>query len=500
MSRRMVCSLGLYSGLRLGLCSGLMGLGALVAGAPWASAQPVTPSGPMRVPEGGLPDEPKAAGGEETGRAAPPRALPADGPTVLRPSPTGTPGEPVALPDTPPASTDAAEGEGEDDGGPPAEDGEAQQDDAAAEPAEEPAAPEEGPAQPSSPVAFRWRPFGFLRAQLAAVRQDPDVAFVGRSDGFSLQNARVGVRGELGERARFEISIDGAVDERDRVNVPNGRLRVGLRDAYVELGELSALPVALSLRVGRFEAWFDPDGYAGDTERQFVDRALESRGVSATEGWETAGLPPGRSLGVAVRARFWPRERGALARGGARLFGEATVMNGADEFASGNDNDAVALSGALRLILPSRAWAQAAYRYNPRTEGDLPFQQEEVDSAFSLGAGLSLGRVSVAAGGVLQYTRFATTGGPNQRAWGAHGQAMVRVLGGAVPLDAGYRFGVLDPSSLVVTDRVMEHSLGAVFTVESLRARLQVNATHAVEQEARQLTNDRLEVVFEVRL
>ncbi len=363
--------------------------------------------------------------------------------------------------------------------------------------------PPAAPAPVPEALAFSWQPFGFLRGQLGVVRDDPDVAFVGRSDGFSLQNARLGVRGELGDRVAFEVSIDGAVDERERVNTTNGRLRVGLRDAFVDFHRLAAplgSSFALSLRAGRFESWFDPDDHDGDTERAFVDRALESRGIAATEGWETAGLPPGRSLGVALRAPIYGSAASGSGEERLALWAEVAAQNGADEFASGNDNDAVALSAALRLVAQGRGWLQAAARRNPRTEGDLPFQQEEVDTALSLGGGLSLGPVRAAAGGVLQYTSFETTGGPRQRAWGAHGQALVRAWGGSAPLEVGYRFAVLDPSSLVVSDRLMEHTVGLVVPFEALRTRVQLNATHVAEQDERQLTNDRVELVVELRL
>jgi Phosphate-selective porin O and P len=357
---------------------------------------------------------------------------------------------------------------------------------------------------PAAP-RFAWTPFGYLRGQLNVVRDDPDVAFVGRSDGFSLQHARLGVRGALGERVSFEVSFDGAVDERDRVNTTNGRLRVGLRDAFVDFHRPTRAAFGigpdLSVRAGRFEAWFDPDGIQGDTERPFIDRALESHGVSASEGWETAGLPPGRSIGAAVRVSSWnlgsfpePEEQQM------RLLAEVALMNGAGEFASNNDNDDFALSAALRLAAGSRGWAQVAYRRNPRTEGELPFRQEEVDDAFSLGGGLALGPLELAAGGILQYTRFATTGGPRQRAWGAHGQAMARILDGKTPLRIGYRFAILDPSSLVVSDRLMEHTAGVVWTLASLRTRLLLDVTHAVEEDQRELTNDRVELVVELRL
>ena len=42
---------------------------------------------------------------------------------------------------------------------------------------------------------LRWQPVGVLRLKTALVQNDPNVQFIGRADGFSLQNARVGVRG-----------------------------------------------------------------------------------------------------------------------------------------------------------------------------------------------------------------------------------------------------------------------------------------------------------------
>src|SRR5215216_6876111 len=74
---------------------------------------------------------------------------------------------------------------------------------ASPQPARAPAPP---PEPVAAPAAFAWEPFGFLRLQYAAVQNDPNVPFVGRDDGFQLQNARVGVRGQLGTRAAFVVS------------------------------------------------------------------------------------------------------------------------------------------------------------------------------------------------------------------------------------------------------------------------------------------------------
>src|SRR5690606_19554541 len=55
---------------------------------------------------------------------------------------------------------------------------------------------------------FTWTRFGFLRLQYKAIQNDPNVEFVGRDDGFELQNARIGVRGTLGDSAAFVVSFD----------------------------------------------------------------------------------------------------------------------------------------------------------------------------------------------------------------------------------------------------------------------------------------------------
>jgi hypothetical protein len=362
---------------------------------------------------------------------------------------------------------------------------------AAQDPAPPPATERVVPPPPPAPDnagpsdrGFSWHPFGYLRMQYAAVQNDPNVAFVGRDDGFELQNARVGVRGDLGLRASFVVAIDGAVDERTQVNTPQGKLKVGLRDAFMDV----RLSGPTMLRGGYWEAWVDPEALIPDTARAFVDHPIESRGMRSTQGWYTPGLPPGRSMGAAVRSD-------------GEVFGfEVAVQNGADEFSSNNDNDkpAVSASGVLRLA--NDGFVMASVRWNPRTVGDLPFRQDETDYQATGGAQVNVGPVSLGAGLIVQRTIFESTGGPAQDAYGAHGQLMVKVIDGAQPLSLGYRFGILDPSSLITTDRVMEHTVGAVMGVPSYRMRVQLQATHVQEQAARDLSNDRVQLAAEVSL
>ncbi len=347
---------------------------------------------------------------------------------------------------------------------------------------------------PPAPLAaepaprFTWEPFGFLRLQYIVVQNDPNEQFVGRDDGFELQNARLGVRGKLAERMKYVFAIEGAVDERAQINSPEGKLKVGLKDAYVDV----ALVGQVSARGGYFETLVDPN-LEGDTAREFVDKAIESRGVRATEGNQTPGLTPGRSLGAAIRME----PEGPIS---APAFGfEIAVQNGADEYASNNDNDTPAASISGLLKLPNDGWVVASGRFNRRTEGALPFRRDEDDLQGTIGARIVGGPVAFGAGAVVQRTSSPTTGGPVQNAYGAHAQLAVKI-GGALPIAIGYRFGILDPSSLLLTDRVMEHTVGAVLAVPAYRMRVQLQATHVVEQAARALSNDRVQLAAEVTL
>ena len=314
------------------------------------------------------------------------------------------------------------------------------------------------PEQPPAP-AFTWEPFGYLRLQYIVVQNDPNVAFVGRDDGFELQNARFGIRGKLGDKMKYVMAIDGAVDERTQINVPEGKLKVGLKDAYVD----TTLSGQVAARAGFFQTLVDPNLDA-DTVRELVDRPIESRGMRATEGYQTA------------------------------------VQNGADEYASNNANDTPAVSGTVLARLPHDSWIVASGRFNRRTVGDLPFRQDEDDLQGTIGARIAGGPVAFGFGAVVQRTSYPTTGGPVQNSYGAHAQLAVKVGGAALPVALFYRFGILDPSSLILTDRVMEHTAGAVMTVPAYRLRVQLQATHVVEEAARTLSNDRVQLAAEVSL
>ncbi len=360
----------------------------------------------------------------------------------------------------------------------------------AANPAAEPPPPEAAGALGDVVVEkskFSWEPFGYLRLQYVFVQNDPNVAFIGRDDGFELQNARIGVRGSYLERVRYAVSIDGGIDEREQPNSPDGRLRTGLRDAYADV---IVSGKTTFLRGGYFQTWADPNRLVADTVRELVDRPIESRGVRSTEGYYTPGLAPGRSLGAAMRIE--PAHANAIGF-------EVAIQNGASEFASNNDNDLPAISASLLFRMVDDGFIVAGARWNPRTEGELPFRRDETDVQGNLGAQLNAGPVRIGAGAIFQHTTFGSTTAPAENSYGAHAQLAV-ALGATSPVLVGYRFGILDPSSLIVTDRVMEHTVGAAIAVPSYRMRVQLQATHVMEQAARELSNTRVQLAGEVSL
>jgi hypothetical protein len=110
-----------------------------------------------------------------------------------------------------------------------------------------------------------------------------------------------------------------------------------------------------------------------------------------------------------------------------------------------------------------------------------------------------VGPVAIGGGAVVTHTTFETTGGPAQNAFGAHAQVTF-TTSGALPLTVGYRFGILDPSSLFTTDRVMEHTVGGVLGMPRYRMRVQLQLTHVIEQAARSLSNSRAQLAAEVAL
>ncbi|MEZ4368124.1 MAG: hypothetical protein R2939_17865 [Kofleriaceae bacterium] len=332
---------------------------------------------------------------------------------------------------------------------------------------------------------------GFLRIQGAFVQDDPGVEFVGRADGFELQHARR--RGGRRRRSRHRTALRRRRPRRAPAHQRAQRRAAGRPARRLRRCTSGREQPRRPRRPVR--AAVDPEEVGPTTQRWFVDNALDSRGVRATEGFQTPGLSPGRSIGVALR-----RVPASPAAGAAFGF-ELAATNGAGELASSNDNDWVAVSAAALVVLPEDGWIMAAGRINPRSVGELPLRQDETDLQAAIGGELPLGPARLGAGAILSRTLYRSTDGAGENAWGTHAQARFDVRRhGALRAAAAYRFAIYDPSDLVVSDRLMEHTLGAILAWPASHLRLQLNLTHAVEQAGRSLRNDRAEAALEIAL
>ncbi len=355
-----------------------------------------------------------------------------------------------------------------------------------------------GENDPSAPLAtdeatlgeIRYRLIGYLRLEGVFVQDDPNQQFVGHSDGFRLQNARVGLQARWRERVTFRFTADGANDERANPNETEGKLVFALKDAYADVH----MSKRFDVRIARFRPVFDIERLTSPSRRGFVRRALSSRGVHATEGFEKPGITVLRTLGIAFRSPNLNWVGGPLEVG----F-EVAVQNGNGSEDAGNDNDALAYSAALFAKLKSWFSVIGAARFNPRTEGELPDQRNEEDIEVALSGRIEAGPFRGTAQALSRRTTFDTTGGLARNAVGFHAEALLSIPR-ANWIEVGYRFSLLEASDLDPSDRLMEHTAGANINWPGARGRFQLNATHVVEQGGRALDNSRIEAAIQVSL
>lgn len=379
---------------------------------------------------------------------------------------------------------------------------------------------------------FEFTVDGFMRFQLACLypnsfcgidtpaeedaRRNP---FVGRNDLFSVGAARVNLRGNYGDRLSIRLALEGAGVTYDDPDNAVGRLDTSFQDAYIGY----ALTDEIDVYVGRFRPPFDAEALTAVENLMFVNRSLESRGVPRHEGWSNDdfnGFGPGRQLGVMVTG-----EHGEDTRIGYQL----AITNGNSGDASLNDNDLPAVYGRVTLALLDGPDPYDGYR---RADEEGPASTHVVDGlTLGLGGfyneitnGLPPARFSDRVFGVgfdvaAKYSYFIFQGqiltqriqhltrddSADEQGFGGHGQLSIDVLdSGFYP---GYRFAILDPREAVGdvsvietadSDRVVHHTIGVKWISKTLPLMGYLEYTVALEQEGRELPNDRIEAALQL--
>lgn len=335
-----------------------------------------------------------------------------------------------------------------------------------------------GGCQAPSKITTRWD--GYLKVIGEIIENDPASAFIGRNDGFRIGNARLGLTAAYGEDLHGYLSLEASVARAEELNDANAELTVGPRDLYLSY-ELSR---HVGITFGRFKAPYDLGELEPEGNRVFIDTPLESRGVQATQGFETTGLRQGRQIGVMLS-----KQRLGLSPDGFDVGYALALTNGRTDSLALNDNDRPAGFARFSIYYGDVITLNVGGFTDDRTVGDLPdlFDEEVLGVEGSLV--LRFGDLRLEGQALYQRTSFPTTSAPDVASFGAHGQWSYRIYG----FEAAYRFAFYDPNDLLDIDAVWEHTLGISYYPENYPLRFSLNATLAGEDEARpELENNRV--------
>ena len=354
---------------------------------------------------------------------------------------------------------------------------------------------------------------GYGQVRYQRIENDEDVAnFIGRNDGFGLSNARLNLTAKRGDLSMF-FSMEGARDRRLPNNRAQGEVRTMMLDAFFTYEFIPAL----RLQFGRFKPAYDANELESTEGLLFVDRALESRGVLGVEGLNVAGLSLPRQAGVQLN--------GVIAfdqSKDTRFKYYLSVVNGNTAEQPLNDNDNLAVVGRMELNLRVNKQAEitlggGAY-FNEITEGEMPDLISEDRVGYTADASLRLYGLLLRGQWMRQSSTFIDVPNePARVAQGFHAIAgfnlgkIANVLKGFVP---AYRLSVYDPTFDAESDNatlaqgldrddVTHHTVGLnVFfnPIQSIKEplKLQINYTIAQEAEARQASNDRLDILLQM--
>ena len=327
-------------------------------------------------------------------------------------------------------------------------------------------------------IAIRWN--GYVRLLAEVVENDSKSAFIGRNDGFKLGNARLGIQARKGDFSGY-VSMEAAAGERETFNDPNAELRVMPRDMYLRYD------VSRFARVtaGRFKTPYDLSSLEATALRTFIEQPVESRGVLPTQGFELNGMATDRQLGVMIHA-----ERMGFDAAGFDLGYSIALTNGFTRNLAFNDNDRPAAFARLSGYYGDWVALNLAGFADTRTTGDLPNLFDEDVKGVEVSALGHIGDLRLEALFVYQNAQFETSGRPDVNAMGGHAQFAYELWN----IGVAYRFAFFDPNldDIEDADRVIEHTLGLGYSMDSLPLRFLLNGTVVQEQAGRKLSNNRL--------
>lgn len=346
---------------------------------------------------------------------------------------------------------------------------------------------------------------GYVRVGYRYITNDPALGVVGRNDGFILANARPLVVGKYGRSFGFRIQLEGASEIGSGTTNPGRELVARLRDAFLFY---SPHP-ALELQAGRFRAPFELEALFSTGDMMFPTRSVVSEGVSDFEGRELTGLSVDREVGVMLTAStpIFPLADDIAKPEGPGVSYALAVTNGSSADISLNDNDQLSYYGRLGLHWSDLVRLGGAAYYNDQTLGDPPDQVGEALLGMTGDLSLAVAGFTLAA----SYTQVEVTaeveaepvrtsqGYQVQMGWQDPWiglQPAVRWASYSPYADYPGRATKPDPA---FEGRELNHlSVGLNFNPPGLPIRSLLTYTLTLEQETRELNNDRLDLLLQV--
>ncbi|MBS2026186.1 MAG: hypothetical protein JST92_27610, partial [Deltaproteobacteria bacterium] len=326
---------------------------------------------------------------------------------------------------------------------------------------------------------------GFVILNGQWIQEDPNYVYVGRTNGFSLSEARLEVTGRVTQSLWMFLSLDGAVQSRQGADPSQGKNIVDLKDAYFVWEPITHLRI----QGGQFKAPQDGENLMEETEVRFPTRSIVTAGVNPPEGYTAVGLAVGRQVGLAVGTDQINFPYGWIA-------GQAMVSNGNGPNQLVNDTKIPSFTGRVAAgFLSNHINVGVDGYYQPRGTGTL--QQYYRDDLYGFGADLTFNWGPAHVMGLVQsrLTKHVTAGSPDEQSLGFMAEAGWKFLGHIEPV---IRFAQLDPSDLVPLAKVAQLDVGLNLYVKKY-GRLSLAYVHRMEQTGRDLTNDGLDLSLQVR-
>jgi hypothetical protein len=310
------------------------------------------------------------------------------------------------------------------------------------------------PCMENGPFAL-W-PSMRLRAGYEYIQPDPNVLFVGRNDGFLLDQARVGFETTYKRRFQARLVVELAdLLPGGKLNDPVRPLVGAAQDAYLAWTPSEYFFASLGQQ-------FMPFDYESQVTRalfNFTGRSVASGGLRAGRGFEVEGLSPQRQMGLVVGAT-----RATV--GPAWLDYRLALSNGNGRNMVGNDNKMPALFARFGGGLGEWLGVGLATQVNPRTTGELPNLFTETHYLGAADLRINAFGIDVLAQAIVRRIAFDSAFlDPTDPSAADHSVGMTAwiVLDEPFGLPSfgfkpGYRFSYYDPFFSDPDDQIMEHT------------------------------------------